>query len=164
MTRRNLFLFPPELDQLGNKFQACASLQISVEGKMKRGRVIAIFCGFFGLVNSCHVFGEGEEFARHLRETVMEADEYTKPVVRKFHRNQKKNISNYLKPKMISDYGYPVEVHNYTTEDGYINTLHRMPQRDGRKPRRAVFVQHGLFGTSADYVMGSPQKSLGTDF
>ena len=26
---------------------------------------------------------------------------------------------------MISDYGYPVEVHEYTTEDGYINTLHR---------------------------------------
>ena len=59
---------------------------------------------------------------------------------------------------MISDYGYPVEVHEYTTEDGYINTLHRIP----RAAERAVFVQHGLLGTSADFVMGAPHKSLGT--
>ena len=60
---------------------------------------------------------------------------------------------------MISDYGYPVEVHEYTTEDGYINTLHRIPR--ARAAERAVFVQHGLLGTSADFVMGAPHKSLG---
>jgi lysosomal acid lipase/cholesteryl ester hydrolase len=27
--------------------------------------------------------------------------------------------------------------------------------------KRAVFLQHGLLGTSADFVMGSPKKSLG---
>ena len=59
---------------------------------------------------------------------------------------------------MISEYGYPVEVHEYTTEDGYINTLHRIP---GKAADRAVFVQHGLLGTSADFVMGAPHKSLG---
>ena len=59
---------------------------------------------------------------------------------------------------MISDYGYPVEVHEYTTEDGYINTLHRIPTANAD---RAVFLQHGLLGTSADFVMGSPHKSLG---
>ena len=59
---------------------------------------------------------------------------------------------------MISDYGYPVEVHEYTTEDGYINTLHRIPRGTAD---RAVFLQHGLLGTSADFVMGAPHKSLG---
>ncbi len=59
---------------------------------------------------------------------------------------------------MISDYGYPVEIHSYTTDDGYVNTLHRIPGRG-----RAVFLQHGLLGTSADFVMGSPRKSLGTN-
>ena len=63
---------------------------------------------------------------------------------------------------MISDYGYPVEVHEYTTEDGYINTLHRIPRAaEGEGADRAVFVQHGLLGTSADFVMGAPHKSLG---
>jgi lysosomal acid lipase/cholesteryl ester hydrolase len=60
---------------------------------------------------------------------------------------------------MISDYGYPIEVHTYTTDDGYINTLHRIPNKS--KGSRAVFLQHGLLGTSADFVMGSPEKSLG---
>ena len=67
---------------------------------------------------------------------------------------------------MISDYGYPVEVHEYTTEDGYINTLHRIPRAAAAEgeaaAERAVFVQHGLLGTSADFVMGAPHKSLGT--
>ena len=68
---------------------------------------------------------------------------------------------------MISDYGYPVEVHEYTTEDGYVNTLHRIPraaaegEADADAADRAVFVQHGLLGTSADFVMGAPHKSLG---
>ena len=63
---------------------------------------------------------------------------------------------------MISDYGYPIEVHEYTTEDGYINTLHRIPRAaEGEAADRAVFVQHGLLGTSADFVMGAPHKSLG---
>ncbi len=63
---------------------------------------------------------------------------------------------------MIRSYGYVCEEHNYTTEDGYVNTLHHIPPSPGVKPRKqAVFLQHGLMGTSADYVMGRPDKSLG---
>lgn len=32
-------------------------------------------------------------------------------------------------PEMIQSYGYSVEIHKVVTEDGYINTLHRMPPR-----------------------------------
>jgi hypothetical protein len=28
--------------------------------------------------------------------------------------------------EMVTDFGYPFEVHMYTTEDGYINTMHRI--------------------------------------
>jgi len=28
-------------------------------------------------------------------------------------------------------------------------------------PSKVVFLQHGLLGTSADFVMGCPEKSLG---
>ena len=61
---------------------------------------------------------------------------------------------------MVKSYGYPVETHTYTTSDGYINTLHRIPPKD-KKNGQVAFLQHGLMGTSADYVMGSPDKSLG---
>ena len=77
---------------------------------------------------------------------------------------------------MLGAYGYGCEVYrNITTEDGYINTLHRIiPKSIAGKAhlnktvtpgvkRKVVFLQHGLLGTSADYVMGSPEKSLGKD-
>ena len=56
-----------------------------------------------------------------------------------------------------------------TTNDGYINTLHRILPRSSNglnreiqnRTTKVIFLQHGLLGTSADYVMGSPEKSLG---
>lgn len=43
---------------------------------------------------------------------------------------------------MIRSYGYICEIHNYTTADGYINTLHRIPPSPGAHPKhQAVFVQ-----------------------
>ena len=71
---------------------------------------------------------------------------------------------------MIENYGYGCEIHNYTTKDGYINTLHRILPRSSISKKnkifnannsKVVFLQHGLLGTSADYVMGDPEKSLG---
>jgi hypothetical protein len=32
-------------------------------------------------------------------------------------------------PDMIRSYGYVAEIHQYTTADGYINTLHRIPPK-----------------------------------
>ena len=69
---------------------------------------------------------------------------------------------------MLKQYGYGCQVVNVTTEDGYINTLHRILPRSNlhgykriNNETKVVFLQHGLLGTSADYVMGSPEKSLG---
>ena len=70
---------------------------------------------------------------------------------------------------MLKKYGYGCQTFNVTTEDGYINTLHRILPRSStgldreiqNRTSKVVFLQHGLLGTSADYVMGSPEKSLG---
>ena len=59
---------------------------------------------------------------------------------------------------MIKSQGYPCQIHKYVTKDGYINTLHRIPKSH---PKGVIFLQHGLLGTSADYVMGSPNNSIG---
>lgn len=62
------------------------------------------------------------------------------------------------------DLGYPLEKHEYQTEDGYINTCYRIPgsnsleQDTEEKP--VVIFQHGLLDSSMGIVaMG--EKSLG---
>lgn len=65
--------------------------------------------------------------------------------------------------EIIRNNGYDVEVHNVTTEDGYILELHRIPRsKSGQEPTRnhPVFVHHGILGSSADWVLGGANMSL----
>ncbi|TRY73442.1 hypothetical protein TCAL_06993 [Tigriopus californicus] len=70
-------------------------------------------------------------------------------------------------PIMIAREGYPVETHTVVTEDCYILEMHRIPHGKNNAPtgpgdvRPAVYLQHGLLCSSADWVMGIPEKSLG---
>ena len=67
---------------------------------------------------------------------------------------------------MIAKMGYPSETHEVITEDGYILNMHRIPfgknspLEDGVK-RPAIYLQHGLLCSSADWVMWTEEKSLG---
>ena len=65
--------------------------------------------------------------------------------------------------QMIKFFGYPVEEHHVTTQDGYILSLQRIPKgKKGVPPNGGVvFMQHGLVSSSADYVMNLPDTSLG---
>ncbi len=67
---------------------------------------------------------------------------------------------------MIAREGYPVETHTLTTEDCYILEMHRIPHgknEDSKSManRPVVYLQHGLLCSSADWVMGSSDYSLG---
>ena len=67
---------------------------------------------------------------------------------------------------MIAKMGYPSETHEVLTEDGYILQMHRIPFGKKSPPvdgveRPAALLVHGLLSSSADYVMGIPEKSLG---
>jgi hypothetical protein len=65
---------------------------------------------------------------------------------------------------IIKKYGYPVEKHPVTTEDGYTLELHRIPftPKSGASPKKSpVFLMHGLFACSADWIVMGPEKSLG---
>jgi len=61
---------------------------------------------------------------------------------------------------MIRRAGYPAEAHVIMTEDGYLLTLHRIPGRNDSVP---VLLQHGLLGSSADWVILGKGKALGTN-
>ena len=66
---------------------------------------------------------------------------------------------------MIVREGYPVETHIVITEDCYILERHRIPhgkdQEAGNQTRPVVYLQHGLLCSSADWVMGHSENSLG---
>lgn len=71
-----------------------------------------------------------------------------------------------LQEGVIRKNGYPAEVHSVTTEDNYILTVYRIPH--GRNASRnvgttkpPVFLQHGLLGSSAEWILASPENSLG---
>jgi lysosomal acid lipase/cholesteryl ester hydrolase len=67
-------------------------------------------------------------------------------------------------PELIVKYGYPVEIHNVTTADGYILTLHRIPYspKSPAAPNKpVVFLQHGILASSADWIILGPENSLG---
>ena len=62
--------------------------------------------------------------------------------------------------------GYPIQRFTVTTEDGFILQIHRIPfgrinPSTDHHHRPAVFLQHGLFCSSADWVFLAPNQSLG---
>lgn len=64
--------------------------------------------------------------------------------------------------------GYPLEKHIYTTEDGYLNTVYRIPGMRGTNPsianknpgRPVVIYQHGLMDCAVSLIVAE-EASLG---
>ncbi|XP_047474945.1 lipase 3-like [Penaeus chinensis] len=84
-----------------------------------------------------------------------------------------------LTPQLIRVRGYPSEIHQVVTDDGYILEVHRIPHgrndgsrnhnristpergRNGRREnRRVVFIQHCVLCSSADFVLNDPDQAL----
>lgn len=64
-------------------------------------------------------------------------------------------------PQIIRRHGYPAESHVIATDDGYLLTLHRIPgTKNGEHGNQPVLLQHGLFGSSADWILNG-NNSLG---
>ena len=65
--------------------------------------------------------------------------------------------------EIIEAMGYPTEIHNIVTGDGYILELHRIPHginsTGGDRP--VALLQHCLLCSSADYIMNTPDQALG---
>ena len=65
--------------------------------------------------------------------------------------------------EIVTDYGFPLESYEVTTEDGYILTTFRIPHgRDGEASNDAapVLIQHGYFDASDFAVVNGPEVSL----
>ena len=62
-------------------------------------------------------------------------------------------------PEIIVMRGYPSEIHHVVTKDGYILELHRIPAKS--RNSRVVYIQHGVFQSSNEWVLSSSDRSLG---
>lgn len=60
---------------------------------------------------------------------------------------------------LIESANYEGQVHQVTTEDGYILKIHRIIPKtpNGLKP---VFLAHGILATAADFLITGPQIAL----
>ena len=69
-----------------------------------------------------------------------------------------------FQPIFLSNFGYQIEFHEVTTDDGYILEVHRLlkigEHKKGLK-KPVVLMMHGLMGSSADWVITGPNRSLG---
>ncbi|KAL3285319.1 hypothetical protein HHI36_019428 [Cryptolaemus montrouzieri] len=57
--------------------------------------------------------------------------------------------------QLIQKYGYPVEEHEITTEDGYLLTMFRIPhgKQGSGVNSKPILLMHGLFGQSENYIV-----------
>lgn len=62
---------------------------------------------------------------------------------------------------LIREAGYRGETHKVEVPDGgWVLKMHRIPPKTNKSPKIPVFLMHGLFATSADYVMTGNKKAL----
>lgn len=68
--------------------------------------------------------------------------------------------------EQIRYFGYPLEIHQVVTKDGYILELHRIPHglTEAKLPRSreksVVFLMHGIYCTSGVFSINHRDKSL----
>lgn len=64
-------------------------------------------------------------------------------------------------PSIIASHGYPCETHTVVSQ-GYIMNIHRIARsKTGETtPAKTVLLQHGLFASSADWILNGPEKAL----
>ena len=70
-----------------------------------------------------------------------------------------------LQLDLVREAGLAGEEHHVVTPDGYILALHRVTRPGPHTPptvrRKVVFLQHGLFCSSAVWVIGDRAKAFG---
>jgi len=75
--------------------------------------------------------------------------------------------------ELVKQHGYPCEIHETVTQDGYVLELHRIPygikpganhssnSSQSNKGKPVVFLQHGLVQSSSTWIINTPNMSLG---
>ena len=66
---------------------------------------------------------------------------------------------------MVRYWGYVCEEHFVTTADGYVLGIHRVPhgkdEQGSEVAKQPVLLAHGMLASSAQWIFGPPENSLG---
>lgn len=68
-----------------------------------------------------------------------------------------------MQAELIEKYNYPLEIHEVTTDDGYILQIHRIPHgkaNTNKANRIPVLLMHGILNSAAEFVHLGPDKAL----
>lgn len=109
-----------------------------------------------------------EKFRSHINSARATAgtvyDSIVEARLRKYNCSDSDIRNHMTTPELIALHGYKSESHMITTEDGYILTVHRIPQiqdnNNDVSSRKTVLLHHGLLASSADWVIAGPGKGL----
>ncbi|XP_058451063.1 lipase 1-like [Malaya genurostris] len=115
------------------------------------GWCILFACTFWAQTEPASV----EDFVSEISEN----DIGTKKVIKWFNIDYEDG--DLLVPQLVVKYGYQVESHMVTTEDGYMLTMFRiLPRHPSTTKKFPVLMVHGFLGSSADFVVSGPNNSL----
>ena len=64
--------------------------------------------------------------------------------------------------ELARKFGYRADSYPVLTADGFTLGLHRVRSSRTRRGAPAVFVQHGIFCSSADWIVPGPGRALGS--
>ena len=66
-----------------------------------------------------------------------------------------------FQPDLVKSFGYPLEEHFVTTDDGYILTLHRIHfKKNTSEASPVVLLGHCLMSSSASFTWGPTDNSI----
>lgn len=83
-----------------------------------------------------------------------------KGIINLTHKSYVPEDANLNITQLAHKYGYPIEEHKVTTEDGYIINFHRIPPVEGGQKRPIVFLMHGIMECSDSWLLMGPGKGL----
>ena len=86
-----------------------------------------------------------------LRDVIDNSDKF----IRDYRSNENNEDATLNIEKLAFKYGYSMETHKVKTDDGYILGVHRIP-----KGGPVVFLMHGIFGSSDDFVIAGPANGF----
>lgn len=73
--------------------------------------------------------------------------------------------SCFLKAEIITNRGYPAEIHRVVTEDGYVLQLTRIPYspKDSKRGsnKMPIFLHHGIILSDSAWVTNPTEMALG---
>nr|BAC66969.1 KK-42-binding protein [Antheraea yamamai] len=100
------------------------------------------------------IFGDAQTVMKHITEE--DKTKFHEQVNAALQKNKEENL--FTTVELLDKYQYPSEEHMAKTDDGYYLTIFRIPPKTPTE--KVVLLMHGLMGSSDDWLLLGPQKSL----